>query len=605
MDAISRLHAVDFLSLLNARDLSMLASICRREFYIAGDDIIQQGDATDRFFVVDEGAVHFRKTDFEGFEHPAGSKGPGEHFGMAMFASQEPMQATAEALGQAALYVISREDFDRLVQAYPEILTRMPAVAEARHKLTLGYKWLTPGETIALVVFRHTVAIIPKLLPPALLALLTAGALLALDLSQFGLAWDLSLLVGIVGFSAALLWALYNIIDWRDDDFIVTNKRVVHAERKVFLAEERDEIPINRIQTMSVVKAGPLETALGIGSLEIRSAGQENRILFDHIPDPERTRLLIQRQVSLLRAQQRAVERERFRNRVSKELRHYVLKLPMEEDKVQVLPVVRRSVWKQARDLKERIFAYEVRRGETITWRKHWFGLVRHAKSGLFFSLGLILLAILYPLILERFAPLVPFTAAFLVLLLADIGVVAYGVEDWRNDIYMVTDRAILDIERKPFGLGETSKEALLLNVQDARSLRPSLLNTLLDFGNVEVQTAGGGEGLIFYDVARPQDIVAEIFRHRELFELNRRERETSIESRNVVDAIVAYHRLLMQERHQVTEQVETTTTVEEAEIPPAPPEGELTPGDESPPPVISYGGDEVLAEFPPPEEVE
>jgi hypothetical protein len=128
-----------------------------------------------------------------------------------------------------------------------------------------------------------------------------------------------------------------------------------------------------------------------------------------------------------------------------------------------------------------------------------------------------------------------------------------YEWEDWINDIYQVTEREIIDIERLPFGLNERSTVTLLMNVQDVRSKRPTLLNTFFNYGNVEIQVAGGGEPLIFHSVSRPQHIVEEIFRRSEAFRIKRMERETSILSRQMVDALVAYHRLLAEEKHGTT----------------------------------------------------
>jgi hypothetical protein len=42
-------------------------------------------------------------------------------------------------------------------------------------------------------------------------------------------------------------------LDWRNDDFIVTTKRVIHIERFLFFAETRRDAPLTRIQDVTVV----------------------------------------------------------------------------------------------------------------------------------------------------------------------------------------------------------------------------------------------------------------------------------------------------------------------------------------------------------------
>lgn len=90
MDALTRLHGLYFFEHLSPEELAALASICKLQRYVTGDDILKQGDQTSQFFLVDEGHVNLRHTDRGGFERSIGSKGPGEYFGVKMFTTQEP-----------------------------------------------------------------------------------------------------------------------------------------------------------------------------------------------------------------------------------------------------------------------------------------------------------------------------------------------------------------------------------------------------------------------------------------------------------------------------------------------------------------------------------
>lgn len=549
----------------------LLVGITKRERFIAGEDIVQQGELSTRFFVVDEGNVNFRRTDLEGFEYAAGTAGPGEFFGLPMFTTQEPAEYTADAVGQVYLYVIERKDFDALVAAHPELMKGLREIAEKRRQMTRGLAWLTEGEIVVRTTHRHPLSLIAALLPPIAAVVIVWAFVFAAG--YFGLVGQgvqliAAIIVGMVG----LGWGFWAASDWADDDFIVTNKRVAHAERMPLVNASRNEIPINRIQSVIVRRDSPFEKLIGIGTLEITSAGGANAaIRFDMIPNPEAVKGDILSQQAKLRAHNQAVERERYRRRVGAELRHYVLK---EHDDRPAPPppvVVRRTIRGRASALWERLFAYELHEGDTVIWRKHWVALARQTSRWLAVVILLLGFAAVYMLVpLLHVLPWAVFPGAWSVLLIIALGGVIWEWEDWRNDLYEVTERAILDIERKPFYFGEVSKEAPLMNVQDARTTRPNAINKILNFGDVEISVAGAGPSLTFHDVARPDEIVAEVFRRLDAYQLKRRERDTSSESRLVIDALIAYHRLAAQERFaegtgpaQLTE-----TTAEERVLP-------------------------------------
>ena len=609
MDAYSHLQKIDFMSHLTEPDLQALSKICKLQRFIAGEDIILQGDLTKRFFIIDEGAVHFRKTDTEGFEHPAGSKAAGDYFGKQMFSAEEPSEYTVEALGQASIYVVERSAFDELCKTNPDILKHMPEVVTARFKLTYGFKWLSEGEIVALRVFRHWTALGRKL--GISLALVLVALIVRVVTGYFKLPIDDLIVLAVVA-SGLIIGAglgVLNYWEWRDDMLVVTNKRVAQFERNLYSLEMVNQVPVNKIQSIGVHKTGPLQAALGISTLEIQVSGdKESGIVFEQIANADVVKNTIQAQQKLLRARQAAEQREWFRRRIDNELRHYVLQQPG-ADQLANQPKPKRSFWANLKATWKEMFNYEVRNGNTISWRKHWWGLVSHARRWLLLALGLALLLALYFFFLSGLVPGIAFFAVFAVLLIADFGGLAYEWEDWRNDIYMVTDRAVVDIERKPLGLSSTSKEALLVNVQDVKSHRPRLLNALLNFGEVEIRVGGaGGEPLVFYDVAKPEEIAAEIFKRLEEFRLKQRERETSLQSRNIVDALVAYHRLLMTERETGEPQVIATPAVAPEPKPSVPgkPDGAAgtpTPGPAPEAPVVRATRNEGLAEFPPADE--
>jgi CRP-like cAMP-binding protein/membrane protein YdbS with pleckstrin-like domain len=608
MDALSRLRQVDFLAHLPPKHLRNLASICALKRYRAGELIIEQGDITNRFCVVDEGYVHFRRTDLEGFEHSAGDARPGQFFGKQMFTSQELAAYTAEALGEATVYEIRREEFDQLVEREPNLLNALPHIVSERHKFSHGFAWLTPGEVVVLTLHRNRWALALTLRSPALVLILLLGLLFGV--SYFGLPaviFEAVILAGGIVFLALLTWDTY---DWVNDDFIVTNRRVAHTERVLLRNELRETIPIDQVQSVKTMTGGPLSVMLGISSLEVRAAGRDDsRVVFDRIANADQIKILIFQQLGVVQARERAQQREAFRGRVVRQLRRYILQQPAAQDDEPEVdkPVPRISLWKHINRLMNHLFGTEVRAGNLIIWRKHPFILLQQTGRWLL-AIALIGLVVLAYLMVPAFAiiPRTGFFAVILIFLVVALGGALWQFDDWRNDIYAVNDTEVIDVERLPFRLHEKSITAPLSKVQDVKAFMPSVVNTLFEFGQVQVQVAGAGEPLTFYHVAHPQQIVEEIMRRIEVDRLRKADHQRALQSQDFVDALVAYHRLIVQERKgpradAIVESVTLTTGTQTAL-----PSGEShTEAEDAQSDLDTLPHPETLSEFPPADEVE
>lgn len=540
---VASLRQVPFMRNLPLVYRQALASICQAQHYSVGEVVIPQGSITDHFYIVAEGRVHFRRTDQQGLWRSVGDAGPGQHFGLPMFTSQALSEYKAEALTDTTLYVMDRQGFDRLVEAQPNILRAMGPIYHRRLELTRGFNWLTPGEDVIITTHRHWFALVESLLVPiaALGLLVGIGVIVSLLGLLPGL--DVPLLLAIPGL-VLLAWVAYSVNDYVDDDFIVTNKRVAHIERVFLKKELRYQIPNDKIQSITVKNVGAIASALKISDLEVRSAGRaDSRILFDRVARAERIRQLIMEQRGNLRARDEAEMRRRFRARVEKDLEPYIMhEAPIEGDQELPRPRRRRSWGDSFSGMWRSMFGRKMVDGSTITYRKHWIALARQAGRGiLFFVVVMAALLVYLTIPTLHFLPSSPTLAALAFLVAAAVAYLAWQWADWRNDIYQLTSSQIIDVERLPFGLFSRSTEALLSNVQDARALRPSAINSLLNFGNVEVQTAGGGPPLTFYDVPSPEDIVEEIFRRMEAHRVRILDHQMLVLGQQVTDALITY----------------------------------------------------------------
>ncbi len=81
--------------------------------------------------------------------------------------------------------------------------------------------------------------------------------------------------------------------------------------------------------------------------------------------------------------------------------------------------------------------------------------------------------------------------------------VLAWDYIDWHDDRFILTTQRVMHVERKgPFG--SMSEEASLDDIQDVLEVRPNVVATLLDYGDIILHTAGGTVKIDFTEVGRP-----------------------------------------------------------------------------------------------------
>jgi hypothetical protein len=154
--------------------------------------------------------------------------------------------------------------------------------------------------------------------------------------------------------------------------------------------------------------------------------------------------------------------------------------------------------------------------GNTVTYRKHFFVLFKVTLWPVVALLGLFIinwLLLAYSQVTLRSLLLID-----VVLFLGLFAWLTWQVEDWRNDTFQVTDRYVIDIDRRPFGFGESRKQAELSNVQNINSDRPNFWATIFNFGNVVIDTAGAQADIVFETVSNPNRVQSDIFKRRDQY---------------------------------------------------------------------------------------
>lgn len=115
-----------------------------------------------------------------------------------------------------------------------------------------------------------------------------------------------------------------------------------------------------------------------------------------------------------------------------------------------------------------------------------------------------------------------------------------YGYFDWANDEYIVTSKRVIHIERLLL-YGERRDEAPLVRIQDITGVSTGLLQRLLDYSDIRIQTAGAGT-IVFSGMPHAERVRELIFVERAR-EYERRAAENRMLIRSALQRSIAPHR--------------------------------------------------------------
>jgi len=111
--------------------------------------------------------------------------------------------------------------------------------------------------------------------------------------------------------------------------------------------------------------------------------------------------------------------------------------------------------------------------------------------------------------------------ARSVVLLAAVVWVGAIGVRAYfrwfryRHDVWLVTNQRLIDSLRKHWFHHQVAS-ADLVDIEDVSMERNGVLQTMLDFGNLKVQTAGERENFVLGNIHQPSRLLTIIDRARD-----------------------------------------------------------------------------------------
>jgi uncharacterized membrane protein YdbT with pleckstrin-like domain len=482
------LRQIPLFAELRPSDFEALIPIVRSEVFAAGGEVYHQSEADSTLYIIQSGEVSLTHIDPQGAPNDVGTRGPGAWLGESSLLLGDPHDVTVRALTDVNMLVLSRKEFKEMYEKTPGLFARLtPKDENARKIHAPHYGWQGEDESVVVFVRQHKWALFRALLIP--FGLFVVALAVAFILSQVvAVLRPLFLGLAILGPAG---FGFFVFIDWADDYYVVTNKRLVHVDELPIIRKRREEAPLSSITEIQFARHSILAHLLDFGDLRVETFG--GAVSMRDIPHPNEVKESIQREIERVKARARASERAAIRDELKQRIFSNTIAKPSgsegEAASAKEEPSILRTIlgaigyfWPRLREVE----------GDSIIWRKHWVVLLRAAWPPM---VGLLVTFMAFFVWFNR-SPLLAFIHddAWWIWIVLGLSLFVWYLwlfEDWRNDQYIITSNRIIEIQRTPFLLSETRREALLSKIQSTDLSIPSATARLLRYGTVQVRIPG------------------------------------------------------------------------------------------------------------------
>ncbi|HSM58897.1 MAG TPA: cyclic nucleotide-binding domain-containing protein [Candidatus Sulfomarinibacteraceae bacterium] len=562
------LDTLPIFTYLTEEELEAVALISTEYEFDEDAVIAYQRDVADKFYMVRSGRLYARGVDEMGIVRESAAYGEGDYFKDIWLFAPLTHTATIRATDAGRLLVIERDDFVHFLDTHPGALGHLAPEYDPEGQHVAGLSPEAWEEARKSRVAGSQPSFRARDLPAdALVEYATRRSRWLLFLKLFPLIF--ALVVGLFGYgymsmtSSFLSGPLFTVgiplalvivfgavillqwIDWRNDYFVITTGHIIHYEFNLSLSKFGTVVmrtPVDQVQSVEIERPNFLANLLNVGTVRVTTAAQSAVIYFDYIDDPHAVHQTLTRLQQRVRELDAGREQALMRQSLESHFQASASYKEVVDDEESSLPPRPQGLWER---IKEN-YGGRVVDGEVVTYRKHFIVLLFQLRWPMLVGSVLILLG---AFMLYVGTDLMILWILLLLLILVDFGWLIWQGEDWRNDTFQVTSRYVVDIDRSPFGTGESRKQAELSNVQNINADRPGLLPTLFNYGNVYIETAGASADITFENVANPNQVQRDIFDHREAFRARQRVREGAQRRKEYAVLLDVYKQAVEQER--------------------------------------------------------
>jgi hypothetical protein len=516
-----------------------------------GDLLIQQGGTDTNLYVLRKGKALIRAAEKGGKDPVISSVEPGGVINELPFTTGRPDESTVEAATNLLLWYIGRDEFRGLLAAHDSIAGKLKFSPEAlafqaeRRRFTEQ----RPGERVLWFSHRWWWSLVKGQVLTIFLVLLIVVFLTVPALQSFAVTPLGTFILTLLGI-AALLVCLWNLYDYWNDYFVITDQRVIHRERVLLIYDQQDESPMGKIQNVTVTRPSFLSTLFDVGNVMIETQGSRANVEFTEVSRPGVPNKIILDEQSRVKVEGRASERSKVRAELRQEMRvaHPPEEQPKEKAEKKRLPLHQRLGARLVNARNNVLPRMRLTRGNEIVWRKHWLYLLQRAALPAIACVvyaGFLLYARIF---LPELSEVLFGTALRWVVLLLGFLLLFWLVwqyEDWRNDLYILTPDRLIDYKRSPFGLlGTQQKTANLSAVQNVTATTLGFIDTLFNMGDVAIRTGGVENELLYSRVYNPRMVQSEIVKALEEYQTRQLDQEAARRRREFIEWIGIYDEL-------------------------------------------------------------
>ncbi len=540
-----------------------VARVAREYAFEPNAVIAYQRDVAGSFYIVKEGRLFARAIDSNGIARDTRSYTPGQYFNDLWLFLPGIHSATVKGAEAGRLLIINSADFLGLLEEYPVIIDDLAprddgdihyGLSEAAWREAQKVKShrrvrassaaaLLPEERLEFFARRSHWLLAGRLVMPILLMLLAIVVAIIMPIDtglqralKIGAPVGLTLIGGV--------WVALRVIDWRGDYFVITNRHLTHHEFELRRFRVRlVKIPIGQVQTVEILKPSLLANAFNVGSARVTTAAVAGNVLFDYIDNPLKVKDVLERLTGLYRSVESAQTQAMMRQSLEK---HFGMDAPIKPQDETAPPPPRARRPESFLTRLRRRYGWRVVEGNTITYRKSIFVLIKRIAVPL-----LVLISLAVFVGLGLYLDVTPWVIGLVVTIVGfgDMLGLIWQVEDWRNDVFQLTDRFVIDLDRVPFGFGESRKQAAISNIQNVDATRPGFFPTLFNYGFVSIDTAGAKSDIVFDYVPNPELIQSDIFQRLDDFRRQQRINEGSARRQEYALLIDVYRQAMEQQR--------------------------------------------------------
>jgi hypothetical protein len=496
------LKDVPLFSALDDAELAVLESDLKPVNIASGHPIYEPGQIIQGLLILKAGVADLRSTEGELLKQLR----RGDLLGEEVLLDIQTYQTSVLAQTSCELLFYPLSRFRAAQKRLPGLAETSLVMRESQLlSLHTPLAWLQKGEAVQLMTRKHPLFLVLGGLLPIV------AFILVLFLTQYLpiIVPRVQLFILLFAFAFSAIWLFWNLHNWANDYYLITNKRIIWMEQLSGLYDSRQEAPLSTLISTGI-ETSREGAVLGFSDVLVRTYFGDIR--FKRVAHGGTIAKMVeaywygrkQKANDLDEAAIRAALRKKFGKAIQE-----VTPAELEQE-VQATLLAEPARDTEFNDwLFQDFLKVRFEQGDSITYRKHWWVMLRSTFlpfMGILTAFGILAAASSYRINFLNHQMLM-IIAVFL--LLSMLFWWFYAYTDWKNDIFEINPSQIIDIDRKPLGK-ESRRVAPLDAILSIHYEKRGLLQVMLNYGTVYISV--GNQQLTFDDVYNPSTVQQEIF---------------------------------------------------------------------------------------------